>query len=107
MTLYESASRATLPWRSIDAEQSVSFETLPQQEIDVCLMCPHRADACARCNGTGILAERGRPKKEIDIALLREMLKLKRCNRDMCAALNVSERTLQKAKKEILKEETI
>ena len=100
MTLAESARRAVLPWNSLDA---LTIEALPQQEIDICLLCTYHADACDRCDGKGNLAKDvGRPKKEIDITLLREMLKLKRCNKEMCAALHVSEATLIKAKKEIM-----
>ena len=105
-TLYESARGAVLPWNSIDA--ATALETLPQQEIDVCLACPHRADACDKCNGNGELSKNvGRPQKEIDLALLREMLKLKRCNTEMCAALNISIGTLMREKRKILKEETL
>lgn len=101
MTLAESARSAVLPWNSLDA---LTIDVLPQQEIDVCLMCALHADACDRCDGKGNLsASVGRPKKEIDMSLLREMLKLKRCNKDMCSALNISEATLIKAKKEILR----
>lgn len=106
MTLYESAAGAVLPWNSIDAESAL-FDALPQQEIEVCLMCEHCADACDRCDGKGNLSVRGRPPIQIDVAALREMMRLKRCNREMCAALGVSRKTLIKAKKTILNEEAI
>ena len=39
--------------------------------------------------------------KDIDTALLREMLALKKCNREICAALGISTRKLQYMKKEL------
>ena len=100
MTLYESAAGATLPWNSIDAE-SAMFEALPQQSIDICLMCPHHASHCERC-GDWRTEKRGRPRKEIDYDKLKEMLALKSRNKDMCQALGVSLTTLQEAKRIIL-----
>lgn len=99
MTLTESASRAVLPWRSLDAERDKdAIDRLPQQNIEICLSCEHCASHCENCRDwQGIKS--GRPRKEIDIELLREMLHLRRCNREMCAALGCSERTLQRAKK--------
>lgn len=104
MTLYESAAGATLPWKSIDAGSPL-IDSLPQQQIDICLMCPHHADACDACRGDGKPRKTGRPKVEYDRVLLLEMLRLKRCNADMCAALGISESTLTRAKRKILKEE--
>ena len=101
MTLAESASRAVLPWNSLDAENPL-FETLPQQRIDICLMCPHSASHCDNCNDYTRLKRR--PKAKIDTELLKEMLRLRRCNKEMCEALKISEPTLIKAKKK-LKEE--
>lgn len=97
MTLRESAAGAVLPWNSIDAESAL-FEALPQQSIDICLMCSNSAAHCERC-GDWRTEKRGRPRKEIDYDKLREMMALKRCNREMCAALGVSLTTLQEAKK--------
>ena len=102
--------KATPPWFSIDAKNDVDdWERLPQQSIDVCLMCQHCASACDRCDGTGNLREErgrpGRPKKEIDTKLLMEMMKLKRCNAECCAALGISNRTLVRAKNKILRGE--
>lgn len=106
LSLYESAQGAVMPWNSLDA--LTALETLPQQDIDICLMCPHHADACDNCDGTGGLSDgKGRPTKDIDLALLREMLRLKRCNAEMCAALNISIGTLKREKRKILKEETL
>lgn len=105
MTLYESALTAVLPWNSVDASDDTSdFENLPQQSIDICLMCEHCADACEYC-GDWNTSSSGRPRARIDYALLREMMKLKLCNRACCAALGVSERTLQRTKKRIRLEE--
>lgn len=78
---------------------------MPEQEIEICLMCSLRADDCDRCDGKGNLATRGRPRKPIDTELLREMLRLKRCNKDICTALGIGKDALIKAKKELLKEE--
>lgn len=97
MTLAESAARARLPWNSIDAE-SAMFDALPQQSIDICLMCTHSASHCEHC-GEWRTETRGRRRKEINYDLLREMLTLKRCNREMCQALGISLTTLQEAKK--------
>lgn len=96
-TLYESAAGAVLPWNSLDAV-SGQFDALPQQSIDVCLMCIHAASHCDNC-GEWNTAKTGRPRKEVDTELLRDMLRLKRCNRDICMALGVSERTVQRLKK--------
>lgn len=105
-TLYEMMQRSVPPWRSLEAAGNVQFPTLPQREIDICLSCEYCASDCDRCDGRGNLtvaaSGRGRPKKEIDTATLRSMLRLRRCNREMCAALGVSERTLQREKRKIL-----
>lgn len=107
MTLIDSARSAVHPWFSLDAEaEQDDFERLPQQRIEICLMCPHCAAACDKCDGDGNLrGERGRPRKEIDVVLLREMMRLRKCNSAMCAALGVSKRTLNRAKNMILKGE--
>ena len=98
-TLYESAAGACLPWKSIDAV-SDQFDALPQQSIDICLMCRHAASHCEHC-GDWNTRKTGRPRKDIDTELLCEMLRLKRCNKDICAALGVSERTVQRLKKSL------
>ena len=98
-TLYESAAGACLPWKSIDAV-SEEFDALPQQSIDVCLMCSHSASHCDNC-GEWNTKKTGRPRKDIDTELFREMLHLKRCNKEICKALRVSERTVQRLKKTI------
>lgn len=100
MTLYESAAGAVLPWRSIDAA-SDQFDALPQQSINVCLNCPHAASRCDNC-GDWNTKKIGRPRKDIDMELFREMLRLKRCNREICKALGVSERTVQHMKKSLV-----
>ena len=99
MTLAESAAGAVLPWNSIDAESDL-FDALPQQSIDICLMCSHHSDRCDHC-GDWNAKRQGRPRKEIDTELLREMLTLKKCNREICAALGISTRKLQYMKKEM------
>lgn len=100
MTLAESAAGAVMPWNSIDAE-SDRFESLPQQSIDVCLTCQHRAEHCDNC-GDWQTRRIGRPRKEIDYDALREMLTLKKVNKEICAALGISVRTLQSIKKEMI-----
>ena len=97
MTLSESAAGAVLPWFSLDAVND-NYDALPQQSIDICLMCERCASHCDHC-GDWNTKRMGRPRKEIDTELLKEMMKLKRCNKEMCAALGVSERTLQRAKR--------
>lgn len=99
MTLAESASRATLPWNSIDAG-SAMFDALPQQSIDICLMCQHHAAHCDNC-GEWNTVKRGVPRKDIDYDRLRELLTLKKCNREICSALGISVRKLQYLKKEL------
>ena len=99
LTLYETAARAVAPWNSVDAVSETSdFERLPQQNIEVCLMCKHCAAYCDNCRDwQGIKS--GRPRKEIDTELLREMMHLRKCNKECCQVLGISERTLQRAKK--------
>lgn len=97
MTLAESAAGAVLPWNSIDAE-SAFFETLPQQNIEVCLMCQHCASYCETCGEWG-KKKSGRPRKEIDYEKLDELLRLRKCNAEICAALGISAGTLRQAKK--------
>ena len=99
MTLVESAKSAVLPWNGPDAGETL-FSALPQQSIDICLMCPHHAEHCEVCSDWNT-EKRGRPKAQIDYDMLREMMKLRRCNREICAALGVSERTVQRLKKEL------
>lgn len=89
---------AVRPWFSLDAVTKNDFERLPQQKIEVCLMCQHCASHCDICDEWNV-GGRGRPRKEIDTVKLAEMLRLRRCNRDICTALGISERTLQRAKK--------
>ena len=107
---YETPISAVRPWFSIEAKTDVNdWEQLPQQRIDVCLMCPFCAETCDRCDGRGNVsaerAGRGRPRKEIDYTMLRELMALRKQNREMCAALGISNRTLVRAKNKILKEE--
>lgn len=106
MTLEESAMGAVLPWNSLYREDRRSYETLPQQEIDICLLCPLHATSCDKCDGERNVTTIGRPKANLDTELLRNMMRLRRTNKEMCAALNISEPTLIKAKKKILQEES-
>lgn len=95
---------AFLPWNSPYREDNVlyDFERLPQQSIDICLLCPLHSDSCDKCDGERNLSNGiGRPKAEIDTELLRDMLRLRRTNKEMCDALGVGLSTLQKAKREI------
>lgn len=106
-TILERAGGACLPWNSTDAGKHVRFEQLPQQKIDICLMCPLHAGSCDSCDGHRNVSKRiGRPKVEVDTQLFREMMKLKRTNAAMCAALGISTPTLVKLKKELLKEDS-
>lgn len=99
MTLVESAQGAVYPWNSLDAGEPL-YNELPQQSIDICLMCPHHAEYCDTCSDWRT-DKRGRPKAKIDYEMLREMMKLRRCNREICAALGVGKDTLIKAKKHL------
>ena len=104
LTLYESAVRAVAPWNSVDAVSETSdFERLPQQKIDFCLICPLCASDCDKCDGSRNLKRRnsGRPAKEIDSEMLREMLRLRRTNREMCAAFGVGRTRLIEEKKKL------
>lgn len=101
-TMYDLASTAVLPWKSPDADQNSTTEyaDLPQQDIDICLMCQHCASACDKCDGKGNLRRSGgRPAISVDGDLLRRMLRLRKCNREICAALGCSTRTLIRLKK--------
>ena len=95
------------PWRSIGAvDESVMLARLPvtpEHDIDVCMCCKHSAESCDRCDGRGNLRREatGRPRAQIDITLLRELMQAQRTNRQMCAALGVSNSTLARAKKQI------
>ena len=101
--LYRMVSGAVRPWHSLDAIADCGISKLPQQEIDVCLMCPLHADACDKCDGHGNLRRgRGNPPKEIDTEKLMEFMRLKRCNKECCAALGISKTTLLKAKKQLI-----
>lgn len=102
MTLVESARSAVYPWNSIDAGDPL-YNALPQQNIDICLMCPHCAEHCDNCSEWNA-DKRGRPKASIDYEMLREMMKLRRCNRELCAAFGVSKRTIQRIKNEMKEE---
>ncbi len=99
MTLAESARGAIRPWDSLDAETDL-FERLPQQSIEICLLCEHSASHCEVCSDWNT-DKRGRRRKEIDRELLKDMMRLRRCNKFMCAALGVSRGTVIKAKKEM------
>lgn len=101
---------AKAPWSSLDAISAYTFTVTPQEEIDFCLSCRHCDGSCDRCDGRGNLRMhkngslcRGRPGAEIDTALLLEMLAMNRRNKEMCAALGISEPTLIKAKKRLTK----
>ena len=104
MTLYESAGKAVMPWNSLDAAEPI-VDALPQQKIEICLCCPYCADSCDFCDGDGNPKQTGRAKRaykrveEIDTELLRDMMRLRKCNKTMCQALGVSKGTLIKAKK--------
>lgn len=99
MTMVESARSAVLPWKSVDAA-TIMDSPLPQQDIDICLCCEHCSDACDRCDGRGnISRKQGRPRAEIDVERLRDLLRLRLCNKEICAALGVSASTLLRTKK--------
>lgn len=99
MTLTESAAGAVLPWFSLEAKsEELDYERLPQQNIDVCLMCTHSANHCDIC-ADWAKKKPGRPRANIDTELLKEMMKLRRCNEEMCKALGINKRTLQRIKK--------
>jgi hypothetical protein len=103
-TLTMSAMGAVLPWNSLDAESEL-FERLPQQRIEICLLCQHSASHCDVC-GDWNAGKRGRPRKEIDRELLREAMKLRRCNKEMCQAIGVGRSTLINAKKDLEDDKT-
>ena len=99
MTMYESAAGAVLPWNSTDCE-SEYYELPPMQSVEVCLNCTHCASYCENCSDWNT-ARSGRPRKRVDTEALAEMLRLKRCNAEICGVLGISERTLQRLKKTI------
>lgn len=102
MTLAESARGAVWPWNGIDAGNKLP-DTLPQQEIDVCLCCPLCVESCDRCSGDRQLrrATGGHPRTDIDIDLLRDMMRLRKTNAEMCAALGIGLTKLQNEKKKL------
>lgn len=99
MTLYESATGAVAPWNSLDAE-SEHYQLPPQQSIDVCLSCTHCESYCDCCSEWNTVKV-GRPRAKVDREALSELLRLKLCNADICAALGINKRTLQRLKKTI------
>ena len=105
MTLEDSARGAVLPWNSTDREEKSDYSVLPQQKIDICLLCPLHASSCDKCDGNRKLKMGvGRPRIEVDTDLLREMIRLRRTNKEMCAELGINQKKLQREKSKILKE---
>lgn len=87
---------AVLPWNSPDAQARNRFASYDSQDlIDMCLSC--QRSRCCNCHEYG---ERrttaGRPHKEVNLEELRELLNLHRRSPEICAALNISERTLSR-----------
>lgn len=107
MTLEQSAMGAVLPWNSADREELREFSVLPQQKIDICLLCPLHASCCEKCNGDRrVKAPAHRPRLDIDTEILRDMMRLRRTNKEMCAALGIGKSKLAEEKNKILKEDS-
>ena len=106
-TLYDDAREAKLPWRSMDAQEPRHERAVAnQQDIDFCLMCGLSSSACDKCDGKGNVANpRGRRPVEVDKERLREMMRLRWKNDDMCNALNIKKDVLFRAKREIKEEQ--
>lgn len=111
-TLYESARKATLPWLSTDAFCAGKQSIPDQQDIEVCLSCPLCASSCDYCDGKRNLSREkkgGRPRLDVDTALLSDMLTLNATHKEICSALGISEGTLRRLRNKLKnsKEENI
>lgn len=84
---------ATLPWQSTDAGEPRRYSPEDQRDIDRCLCCQFEADCCDRCDGFGHVRRR---KGEVDLDMLRELLKLRICKKEAARRLGVSRWTLYK-----------
>lgn len=94
---------AVRPWFSIDAAVSMNINYHDTAEqISYCIdHCPYKE--CVNCLAGNIKASIGRPKK-YDAERLREMLRLKKTDAEICVALSVSARTLRNYKKQLRSE---
>ena len=86
-TMVESMARATLPW-AYSTEPVRGFGR--QEDIDRCLCCCHDAAACDYCDGHGNV----RLPAEIDAELLKELLRLRVCKRQIAEQMGVSRMTV-------------
>lgn len=94
---------AYVPWNSPYAEIDTDYHAELQENINYCLNCPHSAAFCDKCDGKGNLAaaQKGRPKKKIDFARLRQLLAEQKTATDICAEFGISARTLTNYKRQI------
>ncbi len=100
--------RAVAPWLSVDAAGvGADLPRTEQGRIDYCLSCPHAECLCDLCDGCGNLrtvAKRGRKRAEYDVSLLRELLRLRVCDRLIAERLGVSRRTVVTIKRRLREE---
>lgn len=87
-------STAVMPWFSTDAlaVSSESYYSESQNRIDMCIGCSKReCDNClANRNRTSV---RGRPKLNINFAILKNMIANGDDSKTICNSLNISRRT--------------
>lgn len=92
---------AVLPWNSPDAQTRNRFASYDSQDlIDMCLSC-QRSKCCNCIENANARDSCGRPRKEVDLDKLRELLNLHRRSPEICAALNISNRTLSRRRREL------
>ncbi len=95
---------AYLPWNSPYAETEAETDCYVelQENINYCLNCPYSAAVCDNCDGKGHLTVgKGRPKKKINYARLRQLLAEQKTATDICAEFGISARTLTNYKRQI------
>lgn len=97
---------AVKPWQSPDAGVKIErWGTDTQAQIDFCLEhCPYADGECADClasgKGKGSKKPAHRPSK-YDPDELRELLRLKKTDKEICDHLGVTARTIRNYKKKL------
>lgn len=102
--LVEGAYRAKAPWYEVNLCKPTprrNYMDIPQQDIDFCLSCTLGADACERCNGDGKITKRGGARLHIDTEKLKEAIRLRKTNKELCQMFGCSEPSLIKLKRKI------
>lgn len=97
---------ATKPWNSPDAvDKTERWGTDAQAQIDFCLEhCPFADGECVDCLGGGKGPEEKRPPhrpSKYNADELRELLRLKKTDKEICDRLGVTSRTVRNYKKKL------